>query len=85
MPATFGLKAAGWMAGLEDARRWLNELRVERLAAQLGGAAGTLASLGEAGPGGGEAYAEALGLPEPVLPVAHAARADRRARVARSR
>ncbi|HYH90900.1 MAG TPA: 3-carboxy-cis,cis-muconate cycloisomerase [Solirubrobacteraceae bacterium] len=68
VPVTFGLKAAGWMAGLEDSRRWLNELRVERLAAQLGGAAGTLASLGEAGPRVAEAYAEALGLPEPVLP-----------------
>ena len=56
------------MAGLEDARRWLDELRVERLAAQLGGAAGTLASLGDAGPAVAEAYADALGLPEPVLP-----------------
>ena len=68
VPTTFGLKAAGGMAGLEDARRWLNELRVERLAAQLGGAAGTLASLGDAGPAVAEAYADALGLPEPVLP-----------------
>jgi 3-carboxy-cis,cis-muconate cycloisomerase len=68
VPVTFGLKAAGWMAGLEDARRWLNELRVERLAAQLGGAAGTLASLGEAGPAVAEAYADELGLPEPLLP-----------------
>ena len=68
VPTTFGLKAAGWMAGLEDARRWLNEVREERLAAQLGGAAGTLASLGDAGPAVAEAYADALGLPEPVLP-----------------
>ena len=68
VPTTFGLKAAGWMAGLEDARRWLNEVREERLAAQLGGAAGTLASLGDAGPAVATAYAEALGLPEPVLP-----------------
>jgi 3-carboxy-cis,cis-muconate cycloisomerase len=68
VPTTFGLKAAGWMAGLEDARRWLNEIRVERLAAQFGGAAGTLASLGDAGPAVAEAYADALGLPEPVLP-----------------
>jgi 3-carboxy-cis,cis-muconate cycloisomerase len=68
VPTTFGLKAAGWMAGLEDARRWLNELRVERLATQLGGAAGTLASLGDAGPAVAEAYADALGLPAPVLP-----------------
>ena len=68
VPTTFGLKAAGWMAGLEDARRWLTEVRVERLAAQLGGAAGTLAALGEAGPRVAEAYADALGLAEPVLP-----------------
>jgi 3-carboxy-cis,cis-muconate cycloisomerase len=68
VPTTFGLKAAGWMAGLEDARRWLNEVRVERLAAQLGGAAGTLASLGEAGPAVAEAYADELGLAEPLLP-----------------
>jgi 3-carboxy-cis,cis-muconate cycloisomerase len=68
VPVTFGLKAAGWMAGLEDARRWLNEIRLERLAAQFGGAAGTLASLGEAGPAVAEAYAAALGLPEPVIP-----------------
>ena len=68
VPTTFGLKAAGWMAGLEDARRWLTEVRVERLAAQLGGAAGTLASLGEAGPAVASAYAEALGLAEPLLP-----------------
>ena len=56
------------MAGLEDARRWLNEVREERLAAQLGGAAGTLASLGDAGPAVATAYADALGLPEPLLP-----------------
>ena len=95
VPTTFGLKAAGWMAGLEDARRWLNELRVERLAAQLGGAAGTLASLGEAGPAVATAYAEALGLPEPVLPwhtlrgrigeLASRARGDDRARWRRRR
>jgi 3-carboxy-cis,cis-muconate cycloisomerase len=68
VPVTFGLKAAGWLAGLENARRWLVEVRVERLAAQLGGAAGTLASLGDAGPRVLAAYAEALGLAEPALP-----------------
>jgi 3-carboxy-cis,cis-muconate cycloisomerase len=68
VPVTFGLKAAGWLAGLENARRWLVEVRVERLAAQLGGAAGTLASLGEAGPQVLAAYATALGLAEPALP-----------------
>ena len=44
-------------------------MHVERLPAQLGGAAGTLAWLREAGPASGDpAYAEALGLPEPLLP-----------------
>jgi 3-carboxy-cis,cis-muconate cycloisomerase len=68
VPVTFGLKAAGWLAGLDDARRWLEEIRLERLAAQLGGAAGTLAALGEAGPQVASAYAELLGLAEPVMP-----------------
>ena len=68
VPVTFGLKAAGWLAGLDEARRWLEEIRLERLAAQLGGAAGTLASLGDAGPQVAAAYAELLGLAEPVLP-----------------
>jgi 3-carboxy-cis,cis-muconate cycloisomerase len=68
VPVTFGLKAAGWLAGLEDARRWLGEIRLERLAAQLGGAAGTLAALGDAGPRVAAAYAAELGLAEPELP-----------------
>jgi 3-carboxy-cis,cis-muconate cycloisomerase len=68
VPVTFGLKAAGWLAGLDDARRWLEEIRLERLAAQLGGAAGTLASLGQAGPAVAAAYAERLGLVEPPTP-----------------
>ena len=85
VPTTFGLKAAGWMAGLEDARRWLNEVRVERLAAQLGGAAGTLASLGDAGPAVAERLRRRARAARAGAAVAHAARADRRAGVARSR
>jgi 3-carboxy-cis,cis-muconate cycloisomerase len=65
VPITFGLKAAGWLAGLSEARAGLARLG---LAAQLGGAAGTLASLGDAGPEVLAAYAAALGLAEPVLP-----------------
>ena len=68
VPVTFGLKAAGWLAGLHEARRWLEEIRLERLAAQLGGAAGTLASLGDAGPRVLAAYAETLGLVDPGVP-----------------
>lgn len=44
VPTTFGLKAAGWLAGLLRAR---DRLRTLRLPAQLGGAAGTLAALVE--------------------------------------
>ncbi|GAA3919332.1 lyase family protein [Actinoplanes auranticolor] len=44
LPTTFGLVAAGWLTGLDSARRRLVEVRDHRLAAQLGGAAGTLAA-----------------------------------------
>jgi len=43
VPTTFGLKAAGWLMGVLDARDALREL-VDRLLEQPGGAAGTLAS-----------------------------------------
>ena len=49
LPTTFGLKAAGWLVGVVESRRLVVEAR-GRLAVQLGGAAGTLASLGEDGP-----------------------------------
>ncbi|MET9800553.1 3-carboxy-cis,cis-muconate cycloisomerase [Streptomyces sp. NPDC006368] len=70
VPTTFGLKAAGWRALVLDARDRLRALR-DRLPAQLGGAAGTLAA-SEAY--GAEplalvaAYARELGLAEPALP-----------------
>ncbi len=67
LPITFGLKAAGWLAGLDDARAQL-ELARSRLAVQLGGAAGTLASLGSAGPEVLHEFARRLDLAEPVLP-----------------
>jgi 3-carboxy-cis,cis-muconate cycloisomerase len=70
LPITFGLKAAGWLDATLDARRGL--LRV-RLDAQLGGAAGTLAALGDAGPQVAAALAERLGLGTAALPW-HAAR-----------
>ncbi len=40
VPTTFGLKAAGWLVAVLEARRRLAAVRDERLAAQLGGAAG---------------------------------------------
>jgi 3-carboxy-cis,cis-muconate cycloisomerase len=67
LPITFGLKAAGWLSGVLTARRLLNDARVG-LAAQLGGATGTLASLGGDGPAVVGVYARRLGLSEPGLP-----------------
>jgi len=49
VPTTFGLKAAVWLVGVLEARLALARIRRERLAVELGGAAGTLAALGEAG------------------------------------
>ena len=68
VPVTFGLVAAGWLTAIDDARARLAAVRRDRLAAQLGGAAGTLASLGPAGPDVARLFAQELGLPEPVVP-----------------
>ena len=68
VPTTFGLKAAGWLVAVLEARRRLAAVRDERLAAQLGGAAGTLAALGDEALEVVRLYAEELGLAEPVLP-----------------
>jgi 3-carboxy-cis,cis-muconate cycloisomerase len=67
LPIAFGLKAAGWLVGLDEAATRLHEVRRGRLAAQLGGAAGTLASLEESGVEVAAFFAEELGLDEPVL------------------
>jgi len=67
VPITFGMKAAGWLGGVIDARQAL-AAAVDGLAVQLGGAAGTLASLGSRGPEVVSAFAGELGLPEPVMP-----------------
>jgi 3-carboxy-cis,cis-muconate cycloisomerase len=68
VPTTFGLKAAGWLVGVLEARGALARIRDERLAVQLGGAAGTLSALGDAGPEVVRLLAEELGLREPVAP-----------------
>ena len=68
VPTTFGLKAAGWMTALDAAADRLAEVRASRLAVQLGGAAGTLASLGSDGPAVVRELARLLGLAEPLLP-----------------
>jgi 3-carboxy-cis,cis-muconate cycloisomerase len=63
-PMTFGLKAAGWLTGIVQARE---VLATAELPAQLGGASGTLAALGERGLDVGKLYAEDLGLSEPAV------------------
>src|SRR5918992_1867769 len=68
LPTTFGLKAAGWLVSALEARRRLLDVRSSGLAAQLGGAAGTLASLGGSGAFVLEGFARELGLAEPVMP-----------------
>jgi len=59
---TFGLRAAGWMVGLDEAAGRLRELRATRLAVQMGGPVGTRA------PAVAAAVAAELGLADPVLP-----------------
>jgi 3-carboxy-cis,cis-muconate cycloisomerase len=67
VPITFGLKAAGWLVGLDEAAQRLDTVRRTRLAAQLGGAAGTLAALGDAGLDVLARFARELELVEPVV------------------
>jgi 3-carboxy-cis,cis-muconate cycloisomerase len=68
IPVTFGLIAAGWLTSLDDAREGLAAVAAQRVAVQFGGAAGTLASLGDAGQRVALLLAEELGLALPVLP-----------------
>ena len=64
-PVTFGLKAAGWLVGVVQARGVVAQADVP---AQLGGAAGTLAALGERALEVHMLYAEEVGLAEPPIP-----------------
>jgi 3-carboxy-cis,cis-muconate cycloisomerase len=68
LPTTFGLEAAAWLSGLDEAAERLEDVRRRRLAVQLGGGVGTLASLGDAGPAVVGFLAEELGLNAPLLP-----------------
>jgi 3-carboxy-cis,cis-muconate cycloisomerase len=68
VPTTFGLKSAGWLVAVLEARARLARVRTERLAVQLGGAAGTLAALGDRALEVVHLFADELGLAEPLLP-----------------
>jgi 3-carboxy-cis,cis-muconate cycloisomerase len=67
VPTTLGLKAAQWCVAVTDAYTRVHVVRAA-LPAQLGGAAGTLAALGPDAPALLGAFADELGLAEPVLP-----------------
>ncbi len=80
LPVTFGLKAASALSAVERHRARLCELRARALVIQFGGAAGTLASLGERGPAVAGALAAELKLGDPGI--AWHAQRDRVAEVA---
>jgi 3-carboxy-cis,cis-muconate cycloisomerase len=68
LPTTFGKKAAGWLVSVLEAEDRLSAVRGSGLAVQLGGAAGTLASLGPAGIRVLSEFARELDLVEPAVP-----------------
>jgi 3-carboxy-cis,cis-muconate cycloisomerase len=62
LPTSFGLKAAGWMSGIDEAHAWLRDVRDRALAVQMGG------PVGHRDPAIAAAVASELGLAEPLLP-----------------
>jgi 3-carboxy-cis,cis-muconate cycloisomerase len=68
LPISFGYKAATWLSGIDRHRARLQELRPRVEVVSFSGAAGTLASLGEAnGLATQKALAGELGLAEPDI------------------
>ena len=78
VPITFGLKTAGWLDACLRHRERLPGLRERVLTLQFGGAAGTLASLGDQGDAVAAALAEELQLGLPLMPCTRTATASRR-------
>ena len=68
LPMPFGLKLAEYAAALHRSQKRLHRLRQEALALQFGGAAGTLAALGDNGLPVAERLAQELKLPLPDAP-----------------
>jgi len=68
LPMPFGLKLAEYAAALHRSRQRLKRLRAETLVLQFGGAAGTLAALGDKGLAVSERLAQELKLPLPEAP-----------------
>ena len=68
IPITLGLKFAGWLDALHRQRRRMSAARSRILALQFGGAAGSLAALGDKGWQVSQALAAELKLPLPDMP-----------------
>ena len=73
LPVTFGQKTAVWLSMIRRHRQRLEQLKPRVLVGQLGGAAGTLASLGDNGLAVSDALMDELGLGRPDI-VWHVAR-----------
>ena len=67
LPVTFGYKAAVWLSMMERHAERLTQLEPRVLVAQLGGAVGTLASLGDQGLDVQREFAAELGLAVPDI------------------
>ena len=68
LPTTFGLKAAVWLSMIDRHRERLQQMRPRVLMGQLGGAAGTLASLKDKGLAVHDALCAELKLETPTVP-----------------
>ena len=68
LPITFGMKLAGWLDALMRHQQRLSACREQVCVLQLGGASGTLASLGEHASSVAQAMAQELDLATPHLP-----------------
>lgn len=68
LPTTFGLKAAGWLDALQRNLQRLGAAREQVAVLQFGGAAGTLASLGNAAPAVIAGLGRELDLAVPAVP-----------------
>jgi 3-carboxy-cis,cis-muconate cycloisomerase len=62
LPTSFGLRAAGWLVGIHEARARLEDVRIRELAVQMGG------PVGSRDPAIAARVANELGLAEPTLP-----------------
>jgi 3-carboxy-cis,cis-muconate cycloisomerase len=68
LPTTLGLRVAGWLDAVDRHRIRLDETQNRAMVLQFGGAAGTLAALGDKGTNVAKALGEELKLTVPALP-----------------